>query len=98
MSLGSILIKSSLFFILFISNFSNAEIIINNNLNKTESTLLNVLGTLNGSKIININRKQIVVDNNDNKKSEDNKEDISLKKYNINYTEPTKETKRVVEY
>lgn len=97
MILKNILIKTSLLF-LFVPIFSSAEIIIDNNLNKAESTLLNTLGTLKGSKIININRNQIVIDNNHNNKEEKNKEDIQIKKYNVNYSEPTKETPKVNTY
>lgn len=97
MILKNILIKISLLF-LFVPIFSSAEIIIDNNLNKAESTLLNTLGTLKGSKIININRNKIVIDNNLNYKEEKNKEDIQIKKYNVNYSEPTKETPKVNTY
>ena len=98
MNLKNFLKKISIIFI-FIPFLSNAEIIIDNNLNKTESTLINTIGILNGSKIINVNRNQIILDNkkyNDNYKKEKDLENLEIKKYDIKYTENVKETPRVI--
>lgn len=98
MNLKNFLKKTSIIFI-FIPFFSNAEIIIDNNLNKAESTLLNTIGILNGSKIINVNRNQIILDNkeySDNYKKEKDLENLEIKKYDIKYTDNVKETPRVI--
>lgn len=93
MNLKNFLKKISIIFI-FIPFFSNADIIIDNNLNKAESTLINTIGILNGNKIIHVNRNQIIVNNKEDHEINKKEKDLEIKKYDINYTENVKETPR----